>query len=1047
MVRAKLQHHRQRDDRVHDPYHHRNHHHRHRHRHADDPLTTTAAILTTAKATVTTTSTTPTTTATTAATATATATLTTTAAILTTAKATVTTTSTTPTATATTAATATATATVTTTATLPTTATSATATVTTTATIPTTTATTATTATATQTITATFPTIATTATIPTTATTTTTTTTASTTTATTTATMTLAATPSSTSTSSAAATTTTSMTTTIRATISTTRATTGTTTKTSSVTSTTSLTSAFSVTSTGFMFLPSTTATSTMTPVSVLAMAEAMESSLIAALPPGNQSTRTASIPGATVTAAKLNAAVAAQQGGSLSVSVEGTTVGVVVPVATFASLNKSSLALVVTAFDASSTAVDPGAAGPSSGASGGGAGAPRPKVASVVRANLVDLGDGSRLRVAGLSEPIKIVFAVNRTAGLECAYWDAQRGDWSSEGLSMSSSSKLGEPMVCETTHLSLFAAIWRGMASSVTCSQLSLLNAEAIREVGNTDWLIISGAITLWSVIEVSLITVCLGVCIDRVGRRKHWTDEHFLLPLNLEVEKAAEEGKEADETDEAEGGEQAAKASACCVAGVPCCCCISWCRESSALRDVVDEIMSNWFENFSEVRDLVESLYEALVLPDESHEVAGGHAFIVAYKAMSHLLVSIAMAEVASTTHTSPDAVAFIAEDENLVEVLAQRQERLSEPDSGGAVGSIERRQEGIRRTLESQRQLDPVVVNTECPGDSIFLGGWEWMRACWTVTVSADSEFLGPDPTASQIPPPQTSDDHSQPSEPEGHDACPKHSQNTSAYLRSVRSEAREDAWWSLHVEMSNAVDMSFLRLGSFLRLPVMACHVFLAKHPLMLVLSHNMIMAASMRGLFLAMDVAGMVFLTTIFFESSGNPKSKKSKAECLGEDGGLWEEAGRLIVIGVASVVFAGLPSALLQSLHHRSFRKFPSEACPEWTRQLRTWRNQDRVIWSLGPLYVLLCLFVTIVFLANVAEDESLDWAISACISLSMCFLIVPLAFALVMPLLALTSLQMVSCALGERRSEVLRRRHAHLVGSGNLLPPVASI
>uniref|UniRef100_A0A7S4T2S6 Transmembrane protein n=1 Tax=Alexandrium monilatum TaxID=311494 RepID=A0A7S4T2S6_9DINO len=592
-----------------------------------------------------------------------------------------------------------------------------------------------------------------------------------------------------------------------------------------------------------------------------------------------------------------------------------------------------------------------------------------------------------------------------------------------------MSSSSKLGEPMVCETTHLSLFAAIWRGMANSALCSQLSLLNAEAIREVGNTDWLIISGAIMLWSVIGVSVITVCLGVCIDHTSRRKFWTDEHFLVPLNPE---ATEEGKEADETDEAEGGEQAAKASACCVAGVPCCCCISWCRESSALRDVVDEIMSNWFENFSEVRDLVESLYEALARPDESHEVAGGRAFLVTFKAMHHLLVSLAMTEVASTTRTSPDAVAFIIEDENLIEVLTQRHERLSEPDSGGAGGSIERRQEVRPRTLESQRQLAPVVENTECSGDSIFFGGLEWMRACWTVTVSADTDFFGPDPTASQIPPAQTSEDHSQPSEPEGLDTLgPKESLYTNASLRSVRSEAREDAWWSLHVEMSSAVDRSFLRLGSILHLPAMACHMFVAKHPLMLVLSHNMIMDASMRGLFLTMDIAGMVLLTTIFFESSGNPKSKKNKAECLDEDGEISEEAGRLIIIGIASVVFRGLPSGFLQSFHHRSFKKFPSEACPEWMKQLRTWRNQDRVIWLLGSLYVLLCHFVTVVFLANVAEDESLDWAISVCISLSMCFVIVPFAFALIIPLLAVMTLQMVSCALGEKKSEVLRRRH----------------
>jgi hypothetical protein len=128
---------------------------------------------------------------------------------------------------------------------------------------------------------------------------------------------------------------------------------------------------------------------------------------------------------------------------------------------------------------------------------------------------------------------------------------------------------------------------------------------------------------------------------------------------------------------------------------------------------------------------------------------------------------------------------------------------------------------------------------------------------------------------------------------------------------------------------------------------------------------------------------------------------------------------------GRLLAIGLVSAVIAGVPVALIKSLHSRKFVYVAYEGSPDWRRQLRKWRRADTAIWVFGLGYCAFTVNFIVLFFANVAAKDQEDWMISASISLNQEFVIVPVAVGFIVSLMAMGFLAVAACRSGLRKSD----------------------
>jgi len=773
---------------------------------------------------------------------------------------------------------------------------------------------------------------------------------------------------------------------------------------------------------------------------------------------------------GLTIAVAKLSARSAAKAGGSLVVPADSIGAEVVVPASTFRKLGVEGVAIIVTAFDSASTSTLNGGAmqNESEEVSPGLELSWPTEVQAVANVHLASLATGEFLNVSGLAEPIKVVLPVNRSDALKCAFWDEQRSVWSGDGVSVDKSVP-GILQSCKTTHLTLFGAIWMGFTATLTCSQVTLINLEAISELAALDWCGSTGATVFFTVLGVLLLTTVSGLFVEcRRWRAGGWTDEDFLIPMSLEMgdQEAAEDGPVEEE------GQQEGEAQPCwsllacmyCMTVGACGTFFQWCRTSSALRDAVDDVLSNWFKNFSEFRDFVEGFCEGLDLAGAPSGAAGGRVFVLVHRIMSSLLVSSARRQAAASLKVGDDVVAFIIDDEVLPELLLRRADRRK----------------------ASEREAYRCHCQTcDRPTGTTWLGLWctrcnRWWHLTCVERRVAEEDGGGPErvrqarlaclpsnePMMWLCPPcwcrerdaleAEAARSNSIGSEGSVREREEQPGDMKAKQLGGIRhrrtgaldlalSEHREETWGQLHEAVCDAVERHFLRTTRCCQLPCIIWRLFLVQNPFGASIVRSMFMPAGMRALFFAVDIVSALLLGTVFFSASGGVAGKRARASCLGASADLREQLGRLAAIGVGSVVFAGFPSMFLGSLHSRSFLKLPYEGCPEWERQLRIWRTQDRIVWCLGCAYLLLSAFFISTFLANISEADSRNWAVSGIISMVEDTIVIPLGVALTIPLLAILTLAVVSRVTGLDRREILCQRLAVMQRSNLTLAEVS--
>jgi hypothetical protein len=205
-------------------------------------------------------------------------------------------------------------------------------------------------------------------------------------------------------------------------------------------------------------------------------------------------------------------------------------------------------------------------------------------------------------------------------------------------------------------------------------------------------------------------------------------------------------------------------------------------------------------------------------------------------------------------------------------------------------------------------------------------------------------------------------------------------------------------------------------------------PMMVVRGFARENPIGSVFERSVLCSSSMRSLFLILDVLGALLIATLFFSSTGGAPSNNNPPVCDLEPD-FWGNIGRLVAVALMSSLLAGIPISILGSLHTRSFKRFAFEGCPGWERQLRHWRQQDRMIWVCGSAYGLFSVNFVVLFFANVEPKDHLDWITSAAIGACQDFMLVPFAISFVFPLLGFSFLAVLSCCMKAPKKDLLGR------------------
>eukprot|EP00929_Paragymnodinium_shiwhaense_P093774 TRINITY_DN5403_c0_g1_i4.p1 TRINITY_DN5403_c0_g1~~TRINITY_DN5403_c0_g1_i4.p1 ORF type:complete len:1527 (+),score=346.76 TRINITY_DN5403_c0_g1_i4:119-4699(+) len=179
---------------------------------------------------------------------------------------------------------------------------------------------------------------------------------------------------------------------------------------------------------------------------------------------------------------------------------------------------------------------------GETTGKGGTTAAKPKPKLASKPLSISLFDEDGTPLQGIQLEEPIVLTLMPSGADNLTCAYWDTENKEWSTKGVTRIFNASVprgqAQPVVCETMHLSIFAAIegvFQEVLRTVRCSNIdTLFNHKAIRRVWrDPEWASRPSAYILWVVLSIAFIAICATVIMDKIEAKR----ERMILAQHAE------------------------------------------------------------------------------------------------------------------------------------------------------------------------------------------------------------------------------------------------------------------------------------------------------------------------------------------------------------------------------------------------------------------------------------------------------------------------------------------------------------------------------
>jgi hypothetical protein len=203
-------------------------------------------------------------------------------------------------------------------------------------------------------------------------------------------------------------------------------------------------------------------------------------------------------------------------------------------------------------------------------------------------------------------------------------------------------------------------------------------------------------------------------------------------------------------------------------------------------------------------------------------------------------------------------------------------------------------------------------------------------------------------------------------------------------------------------------------------------PIFMVRYVLIEGPLGCGCCRSIFTSSSIRALLFTVEQLGGIFAVTLFFSATGGAQAKRqARMDC--ESANLAETLGRLIAIATASVFIGGIPGSIFGSLQTRGPKVCNTPE--ERERQLKIWRNQDRLIWVLGLLYCLFCVNLVVLFYANVSTDNIMEWIITTLMALAQDHVVMPLLLVLFSSGLTMLFVAIVAKCKGLKRFELVKQ------------------
>lgn len=293
----------------------------------------------------------------------------------------------------------------------------------------------------------------------------------------------------------------------------------------------------------------------------------------------------------------------------------------------------------------------------------------------------------GKRVTIQNLTEPIEFTLNVGYVPGMACVYWDETHSRWSMRGVQLSSRNTVGSPVRCAVTHLTIFGVVLQGFLDAFLCSQFQLFSEAALAALMEVEWLGgLGSAFSFCLCFLLCVAAIAAGVA-DRRSVGQYWTmDELFLLakePVGkTEIASTVSERELTNENCDA-ASRTPSFHHRCCDALRGLCAAGRWFTarcDSSAFREVIDEVLSHWFDNFGDLRMMVEDVFS-----DVRAMMARGYTVRIAYRMMAALLTRSSKRFAAASLRLSLETVTFVLADKELAVVLASRFERFLRDES--------------------------------------------------------------------------------------------------------------------------------------------------------------------------------------------------------------------------------------------------------------------------------------------------------------------------------------------------------------------------
>eukprot|EP00747_Dinoflagellata_sp_TGD_P215344 gnl/TRDRNA2_/TRDRNA2_88055_c0_seq1.p1 gnl/TRDRNA2_/TRDRNA2_88055_c0~~gnl/TRDRNA2_/TRDRNA2_88055_c0_seq1.p1 ORF type:complete len:761 (+),score=99.88 gnl/TRDRNA2_/TRDRNA2_88055_c0_seq1:258-2285(+) len=138
----------------------------------------------------------------------------------------------------------------------------------------------------------------------------------------------------------------------------------------------------------------------------------------------------------------------------------------------------------------------------------------------------------GYDVQLPDMSKPIRLTSIVAGTGAQSalCAFWNTTSTEWETEGLSTTTGS--GNELVCETTHLTLFAATDEDLTQQVLCYNAVILASDSISKIGQGSWAEGPAAWILWILVcALPCFVSCIALHERKALKANKWEDQYFL------------------------------------------------------------------------------------------------------------------------------------------------------------------------------------------------------------------------------------------------------------------------------------------------------------------------------------------------------------------------------------------------------------------------------------------------------------------------------------------------------------------------------------